>query len=40
MLKWEAQERPNFIKLMKLFADENNQLMDNLDNKDYVDDLI
>ena len=40
MLKWEAQERPNFIKLMKLFADESNQLMDNLDNKDYVDDLI
>ena len=40
MLKWEAQERPNFIKLMKMFEDPNNKLMENLDNQDFVDDLI
>ena len=40
MLKWDAGERPTFIKLMKMFEDEDGQLMDNMDNKDFVDDLI
>ena len=40
MMKWEAQERPNFIKLMKMFEDPNNKLIQNLDNKDFIDDLI
>ena len=35
MLSWEALERPTSIKLKKMFSDEN--LQDNLDNKDFVD---
>jgi hypothetical protein len=38
MLSWEASERPTSIKLKKMFSDEN--LIDNLENKDFVDQLI
>lgn len=38
MLSWEALERPNSVKLKRIFSDDN--LTDNLDNKDYVDQLI
>lgn len=38
MLSWEASDRPTSIKLKKIFSDEN--LEDNLNNKDFVDQLI
>ena len=38
MLRWEATERPSSIKLKKIFSDDN--LFVNLENKDYVDNLI
>lgn len=40
MLRWEALERPNFIKLRKIFQDENDRLALNIDNKTFVDDLL
>jgi hypothetical protein len=40
MLRWEALERPSMIKLKKIFEDPHSNLQDNLDNKDYVDELI
>jgi len=40
MLKWEADERLSSIKLKSIFEDPDNQLHDNLDNKDFVDALI
>ena len=40
MLSWEALNRPNFLKLQKIFKDEQNRLADNLDNQQYVDDLF
>mmetsp|Transcript_12449 Transcript_12449/g.20919 ORF Transcript_12449/g.20919 Transcript_12449/m.20919 type:complete len:467 (-) Transcript_12449:303-1703(-) len=40
MLRWEALERPSAIKLRRIFEDEDNNLEGNLDNRDYVDDLI
>ena len=40
MLRWEALERPNFMKLKKLFQDENDRLALNIDNKTFCDDLI
>lgn len=40
MLRWEALERPNFLKLKKLFQDENDRLALNIDNKTFCDDLI
>jgi hypothetical protein len=40
MLRWDALERPTSIKLKRMFSDEKNCLLDNLDNVDFVDELI
>jgi hypothetical protein len=40
MLSWDAHTRPNFIKLRMIFDDPDQRLLQNWDNKDFVDSLI
>ena len=40
MLRWEALERLNFGKLMNLFKDSKNQLLAQIDNRPYVDNIL
>ena len=40
MLSWDAHNRPNFIKLRMIFDDPDQRLLQNWDNKDFVDSLI
>ena len=40
MLRWEALERLNFGKLMNLFKDSKNQLLAQIDNRPYIDNIL
>ena len=40
MLRLEALERINFGKLMNLFKDSKNQLLAQIDNRPYIDNIL
>lgn len=40
MCQWEALNRPNFLKLRAIFEDKDDALETNMDNKEYVDNII